>query len=201
MSDLKSDLAVWLEFIKALFWPATVLIGLFVFRTQLKSLLDRISSFKVGDTEMAFQSPSPDASMTTPVKAADVVGSGVSQRLTESGIRDAVRETGQLTAGEEPYRSMQIFSTSSQTTWLVFSKSKIFCALDDAATRKSGRIVQWALPTEKADPISAREKRAGVGLIDIGERRNWLYSTSLFSSPDLIEAEVRRAVAEAANQS
>ena len=197
MSDPKSDLAVWLEFIRALFWPITVLIGLGAFRKQLQSLLNRVSSFKVGDTEMAFQAPSPDAKLTTPIKAADIVDTGLSQRLTESGIRDAVRETGQLLLGEEPYRSMQIFSTKSQTTWLVFSKSKIFCVLDDDSTRKSGRLIQWVLPTATADPIHAREKRAGIGLIDIGDRRNWLYSTSLFSSPELIRAEVGRALAEA----
>jgi hypothetical protein len=192
-----SDLALWLDLLQSLFWPATVIFALLFFGKQVRSLLDRISSFKFGDTSVAFQSPSPDARLSSPAKSTDIVDNGVECFLTESAIRDAVRQTGLLSKGDEIYRSMQIFSTISQTTWLLFSKSTIFCALDDDTTRKSGKIVQWSLPAAKADPINAREKRQGVGLIDIGERRNWLYSTTLFSAPDLIENEVRRAIAEA----
>jgi hypothetical protein len=195
----KSDLATWLQFISALFWPATVLVALAMFRGQLRSLLTRMSSFKLGDTELAFQTPSVDGGKkTTPVKESNVVHTEFSTFLTETGVRDVIRESGLLETADEIYRTTRIFSTSKQNTWIAFSKKKLFCILDDEKTRKSGRLIQWTLASDMTNPVRAHVYKQAVGLLDIGPRTNWLYSTSLFSSPEILEREITAAIAEGA---
>lgn len=192
-----SDLAIWLDFVRAFAWPITVLVGLMMFRTELQSAFVRLSSVKFRDAEIAFQAPSVDATNTiTPVKKADLTALGTSPSLTEGGVRDLLRNSGLMAKTDEIYRAMRIFQTNTQSTWIAFSKEKLFCVLDDEGTRASGRLIQWTLPRTTDLPVRARLSRETVGLIDIGSRANWLYSTRLYAAPDAIEREIKDAIAE-----
>lgn len=188
-----TDLEVILTFISSTLWPAAFLITILLFRKQFVLLLQRLSSFKFGDTEVAFQAGAPDEK-AAPAKLvhASTAPSGF---LTDSSIRSVIKDSG-LTGGDEVYRTMQIFRTTNQATWLAFSKSKVFCLLDDENTRKSGRLIQWVLPKSAAKPIVTRQKNATVGLIDVGQRSSWLYSLNLFPDPEMLKTEVEAALAE-----
>jgi hypothetical protein len=192
----QSDLEVILNFISSLLWPAVVLIALFLFKGQITALLTRLSSLKVGDTEVAFQTPSVDAKDSSKVLNTESAPTGAGGFLTETGIRNLVRESGTLDGSDEIYRSFPIFSTSKQNTWLAFSRRKVICILDDEKTRASGRLIQWVSPKTEATPVKCREYKDSVGLLDIGQRTSWLYSTRLFPSPATLEEEVRSALDE-----
>lgn len=177
-------------------WPAVTIFVVFIFKRQFTSLLNRLSSFKLGDTEVAFQSPVPDAKSEAPLTKPEPGDTAPSGFLTDSAVRNLIRESGLLASSDEIYRTMQIFVTTSQVTWLVFSKQKIFCVLDDENTRQSGRLIQWCLPKDRADPIRATPHKETVGLLSIGPRVNWLYSTRLYPDPQFIKDEVKNAIAE-----
>lgn len=194
MDAQKSALEVWLDFIKAFLWPSIVLIALVIFRQQVRLLLDRLSTFKLGDAELAFQSPSSDAKAPTGKTAVELSTIGLGGFFTEDGIRNILRDTGSVESSEKVIRAFQIFSTQKQRTWLAFSDRKIFCILDDETTRTSGRLIQWALPKDQATPIVARRHNVSTGLLDIGERKNWLYSIALFPTSQSLETEVNRAL-------
>jgi hypothetical protein len=93
-----------------------------------------------------------------------------------------------------------IFQTSKQQTWLVATNLRLYCVLDDL--EKSSTRVQWSIPIEKiADKngqlkinVQTRDKTERTGLLDIGERRNWLFSKKLFAS-DPIERKIGDLVA------
>lgn len=91
--------------------------------------------------------------------------------------------------------AMLIFQTSKQQTWLVATGFRLYCVLDDLD--KSSTRVQWTIPADKiADndnliiEMTTREKTDRTGLLDISERRNWLFSKKLFAS-EPIEDKIR----------
>src|SRR4051794_36672251 len=82
--------------------------------------------------------------------------------------------------GGAAQRTLLIFSTSKQHTWLVVTEKLLICVLDDI--RKDVPRVQWGMPidTARTAQIDARLKTERTGTLDIGERKRWLYSTRLF---------------------
>lgn len=75
------------------------------------------------------------------------------------------------------------------------SGRQLFCILDDERTRASGRLIQWHMGLDDATPVRARPYKSGSGLLDIGQRRNWLYSTELYPVPGELEDAVERLLA------
>lgn len=91
--------------------------------------------------------------------------------------------------------ALLIFQTSKQQTWLVATRARLYCVLDDL--RRSFRPVRWSLGGKElmtdgnlTAKISARDSNERIGLLNIGDRRNWLYSKKLFTSKS-IEDEVK----------
>ena len=68
----------------------------------------------------------------------------------------------------------------------------IYCLLDDEKTREKDRVIQWRQPRAAALKTSTRPSRKSpdLGLVDIGEKRNWLYSPSLHPDPEALEAQI-----------
>jgi hypothetical protein len=93
--------------------------------------------------------------------------------------------------GEDPSALMAllIFSTSKQQTWLVADSLNISCVLDDR--RKEEPTLRWFLSKKEAIPVVARDYSTDSGLLDIGPRREWLYSKRLFHSVDIVTAVQR----------
>lgn len=96
-------------------------------------------------------------------------------------------------------RSLKIFDTSRQRTWLVASSKRLYCVLDDV--RKDNPRIQWAIPkAELRDEngnvrvSTSPSKYKNSGLLHIAYCRNWLFSKRLFSPADL-ESAVSKLVA------
>jgi hypothetical protein len=91
-------------------------------------------------------------------------------------------------ASKEPLnetRALLIFSTSTQQTWLIFSPLRIYCILDDR--ERENPVLRWSmdLPDVLEAPIKVKEYSAVSGALDIGERKDWLYSKRLFPEQDI----------------
>ncbi len=189
-----SDLAAWLDFIKAFLWPATLLATVAMFRTELRGLLSRVSTFEFAGTKFALQSPSSEARTIESTAVPDAVVRDSTLPLSEEGVRDVIGASSLYEAGDDIRRLFRIFSTDKQTTWLAFSGKKVFCVLDDENTRGSGYLVQWGMDKGKAKPVKAKSYDAYVGTVDIGEQTDWLYSVSLFPEPSRLVERVLEAL-------
>jgi hypothetical protein len=103
-------------------------------------------------------------------------------------------------SSEEP---ILIFQTSKQQTWLVATPERLYCVLDDI--RRGFTELQWSTPKKDLVsngkiivPISTRpthDDSERTGLLDIGKRRNWYFTKSLFAS-EPAESQVKRVIAK-----
>ena len=109
---------------------------------------------------------------------------------SEQDIRMLVRESEHL-AADASLRTLLIFSTSKQHTWLVATPVSLVCVLDDV--RKEVPRIQWSMPIDQAKQaeIAARSSSERSGLLDIGPRTNWYYSKRLFAESGIIESVQR----------
>jgi hypothetical protein len=187
----------WPDFISTLIWQLIVLGVLFAFREQLKALLGRIATLKVGDTEMTFQEPADDAEKAGESVEVKVRTIGPGGFLTAEGVGQLVSESDVLEPTEDVCETFLLFRTGKQRTWLVATSKSLLCILDDENTRSRGRLIQWRLPLSATEPIHAREHKAGSGLIDIGPRKRWYYSTTLHPDPKELERDVESLIRRA----
>ena len=93
------------------------------------------------------------------------------------------------TASAEP---LLIFQTSKQRTWLVATRARLYCVLDDLP--RGFTRVQWSMDSPilvkngaVIVPIGTRDKTERTGLLDIGEHRGWLFSKALFTARPVTE--------------
>jgi hypothetical protein len=107
----------------------------------------------------------------------------------EPDIRALVRESKNFDESSEKIeeaKSLLIFQTTKQHTWLVSSKERLYCILDDG--RKPKPRIQWSLSKKRlkasgayTNSIKTRSKTESTGVIDIGIRHKyWLYTKRLF---------------------
>jgi hypothetical protein len=121
---------------------------------------------------------------------------------SELGIKEFVRNSKSFNSqAEDPHKAeaLLIFSTSKQHTWLVCTKERLYCILDDI--RKDRPHINWSM--EKSSLISGgevtikirtREKSEFTGLVDIGdEHPHWLYTKRLFASQS-VESQIRSLI-------
>lgn len=187
----------WPEFISTLIWQGIVVGVLWFFRNQIQALLARLATLKVGDTEMTFQEPTADAEMEEESVEVKLRAIGPGGFLTADGVEQLVSESA-LTHHDETVReTFLLFRTERQRTWLVTTSRSLYCILDDENTRADGRLIQWRLPLSAAQPIRAREHKPGAGLLDVGPRKRWLYSTSLHPQPQELERSVASLIRRA----
>ena len=104
-------------------------------------------------------------------------------------------------------QALQIFRIKTQRTWIAATEREIVCVLDSAKTAARGRLIQWREPLWPP-PIVTAKPRAGktlTGVVSIGRRQNWLFSTKLFASerktPSRVLEEKLDAMFEAARRS
>ena len=105
--------------------------------------------------------------------------------------------------GEDPHtaKTLLLFDTTKQHTWLAATKKRMYCILDDV--RKENPRNQWSIPVNELKDnsgevivhISSGESRQGKnsGLVHIGQRRNWLYSKRHFRQRS-VEEEVTKLI-------
>ncbi|MGA3040234.1 MAG: hypothetical protein ABSF54_05505 [Bryobacteraceae bacterium] len=110
--------------------------------------------------------------------------------FTQYGIVAVIEKSGLTQPGEKIHvPPLLLFQTSKQRTWLAASNHRLFCVLDDEKERASGKLVQWILRHEEVTPVKARPKDP-TGMVDIGPRKDWLYSARLHYSPEGLEKKI-----------
>jgi hypothetical protein len=180
----------WLKFVSVLIWQAIVVAGVVMFRKQLAALIERLGRVKVGDAEFEFQTPTSEAvAMQKKIEIADDLF-GPGGFYSANGINYLVLNSGLIASDERVVANLCIFSTPRQHTWIVTTNRQVFCLLDDDGTRSKDRVIQWRMALDAMQPVRARPYRRDVGLLDIGERKNWLYSIALHPDPRQLERDV-----------
>ena len=137
--------------------------------------------------------------------ASTVLGYLIGERtlLGPSQIDDAIRNStkyqGELEDGDAP-KSLLIFETSKQRTWIIATRHRLYCVLDDV--RKERPTVRWSMAKDElleggkfSLALNVRPKTENTGMIDFGpNHKDWLFSYKLFSNFS-IEESVERLVA------
>lgn len=126
------------------------------------------------------------------------------QTLLRTPVQEPEPEEPELpaTAALEP-KSVKVFHTSTQETWLKVTNMGLECHLEDTRPGKRSGL-QWRFTKEQAKAIlSAYDFRVYPGyklysgVFSIGPRRNWLYSKRLYPEPTLLESEIERLLKDA----
>src|SRR5260221_14496595 len=93
--------------------------------------------------------------------------SGYRKFATREDVASLVAQSERQTGSRLP-RTLLIFSTSKQHTWLVATARSLVCVLDDV--RKEVPRIQWSMPIEetRGAPIRAGSYSDRRGLLDIG---------------------------------
>ncbi len=116
---------------------------------------------------------------------------------TDEGLSYLLRESGYLSANEKVIDHLLIFRTRKQHTWLITTNLYIYCILDDEKTRAKDRLVQWRLRLEEAFPVRAKLTSRGNHVVNIGPKRNWLYSASMFPMKSGLEGRISEMIENA----
>lgn len=186
-----------LPFLSTLIWQILLIYFIYYYRSELSKLLNRIVKLKIGDNEAYFQDAAEDAKPLTGEAKIQNERLGTEYFYTKDQIVQLVEKSGSILPIEKVGDPIKLFDTRKQHTWLVPTNKKLFCILDDKNTRTSGRLIQWILPLEEASPIIARAHKRTVGIVQIGSRRNWLYSQRLWSKPEFLEQEIKTLITKA----
>lgn len=184
----------WFSFVSTLIWQLLVIALVIGFRRQIAELLVRIASVKFGGTEIGFQEREAKAEASSAKAEKELDLATREDFLAPSDIRRLIESSEHFGDGEKVLSPYLLFSTDAQRTWLVPTNRNLFCVLDDAGTRVNGRMVQWHMGLDEARPITTRQYNADWGLVNIGKRRNWLYSRFLHPNRDRLHEEIRTMV-------
>lgn len=105
-----------------------------------------------------------------------------------------------LREGLETAQFLLVFATAKQRTWLVATKERLYCILDDI--RKDNPKRQWKIKKENIVAgkdiqlvLKTHDRSQRTGLLDIGEKQSWLFSKDLFID-EPIENKIREIIAK-----
>ncbi len=169
----------WLPFLSTLIWQIIVIIGIFLFRSELIALLKRVARLKHGETEVFFQESSAKALDPSPVVTEALKLRDEEGFFTLKGIEELILKSKYLESSESLCDSLLVFRTVSQHTWLVATDKQVFFVLDDERTRANQRLIQYRLSLEKALPVDTEQESEHSGAFRLGESDWWYYSIDL----------------------
>jgi hypothetical protein len=182
---------------QALAWPIVVLVVARLFRQELRDLVERLAALvpKIGSLKFPggeIQIQRAELTATAPENAEQGKLEYVDARgfYTALGLSRLIQDSGHTVPGETIQKTFLLFQTARQQTWLLITGKQVFCILDDERTRASGRVLQWRLPLDKALPVRAYVTEKGNCVVDIGEKRRWLYSPELHPDTKALEEEL-----------
>jgi hypothetical protein len=98
------------------------------------------------------------------------------------------------TESPESAKALLLFQTAKQRTWLVATRERLYCVLDDV--RKPEPHINWSLPRRQVIEdgnvvldIRPHDRTERTELVDFGpEHRRWLYTRDLFERGDVASA-------------
>jgi len=113
-----------------------------------------------------------------------------SENEIKSFIRNS-RNFEQSAENPEKAHALLIFKTSKQQTWLVATRKRLYCILDD--NRKDQLNINWSERREnleqELDNVKAYSLDERKTVVDIGSKhKGWLYSRNLFPNKPVEEA-------------
>jgi hypothetical protein len=121
------------------------------------------------------------------------------EQSSENEPQEAVNDEA-----EEKLKSILVFKTSKQKTWLSVSDHGLSCSIDDTREGKGGP--QWVLTkTQAAEILNSNcyhvnpGYKVKTGVFTIGPRRNWLYSKVLFPDPDYLHGVLKQLLSNASS--
>jgi hypothetical protein len=169
--------------------------------TELVREIERLVSNEAVAEEIEEPAP-PTIEIAKSPEPMESIGSGtikdIDGFLNEKGIGDIIENSMKNPSKSKVLNQIIIFKTRKQHTWFAVTSDSIFCVLDDEKTLKAGRQVQWRLPLIDADPVNVRErKQKPTGLVDIGPRRNWLYSQRIHPGAKKFQQEIETIIQNA----
>ena len=117
--------------------------------------------------------------------------------LTNAGVTRLIEDS--VKTNERVVGLLRIFQTSKQQTWFVATEKHFYCVLDDEKTRAGGRQIQWMLALSDTEPIQTRTRANSkiTGLINIGQKLNWMYSYGLHPDRNKFEETIRDLIESA----
>lgn len=193
------DYAATLELARSLIWPAVFVWFIYAFRPQIHHLFTRLSALEVAGNKVVFQSPLPDAAPANPEAKVEISQIDPNGFFTADGIRNIVAQSNLLPSPERPTAELLLFSTQSQRTWLVASRTRIVIVLDDEETRADNRLIQLVMHKETVKPLQFRSKGVHLGSVKFGSNpTSWLFSRALFPTNESLEASFEDLLARSA---
>jgi hypothetical protein len=186
-----------LHFLSTLLWQAVIVWVLYFYRKEVGGLLLRVTGVKILGTELTAPIQQPSTSATK----VEETSQSQSERdadgfYTKSGIMQLIQDTSPI--DQVVVDALLFFKTSQQHTWLVATQANLYCVLDDADRRKTGELVQWALPLGDAEPISPRSSdKPTYGFLDINKHTYWYYSLDLFPEPEALKSAISELIRKA----
>jgi hypothetical protein len=117
-------------------------------------------------------------------------------------VLDLIKTDKDYDPNQEPpdrVQALRIFATSTQQTWLVFSPLRVYCVLD--SRERENPVLRWSMPVGDVldAPIQVKDYSSKSGIIDIGDRKDWLFSKQFFRGRDIGEV-VRETAYDIAGQ-
>ena len=110
--------------------------------------------------------------------------------LNEIEIIDVINNSGSLAENESVEKALLIYSTELQQTWLVSTRNRVFCLLNEKETRKDRQFISWNASKDSLKPISTHKYKKYTGLLDLKNHAGWLYTYRLFPQPEDILRKV-----------
>ena len=115
--------------------------------------------------------------------------------LTNAGVTDLIRNSPRNPGLGAVTGLVCILQTRRQHTWLAVTGSRLFCLLDDEKTRAARREIQWSIPLAEAAPVSVRSRSGkNTGLVNVGPKRNWLYSQKRHPNPKALKSGIEKMI-------
>ncbi len=182
----------WLTFVSTLIWQLIIVYFLYHYRGLLVETFHRLSKLKVAGLETEFQQPSSSATTIPLTTKVEIKNIGPDGFFTVDGLKQLIRDSGLLQPTEEFKKTLLLFRTAKQRTWLISTSKSLFCLLDDEKTRKRGSLIQWRqLIAGIRDVRVWPNPEDQQPVVDIGTAEGWLYSTRLHPDPKELENEIR----------
>lgn len=104
--------------------------------------------------------------------------------LHEPEIIEVLNNSGSLTENEVIEKAILIYSTKLQQTWLVSTRNRVFCLVNENGTRDDKQSISWSASKNSLKPIRTRKYKKYTGLLDLNNHAGWLYTYSLFPRPE-----------------
>jgi hypothetical protein len=188
-ATVPSTSAAWLSFLSTLIWQLIVVLVLVFFRQEVARLLRRMASLEGGGAKVVFQETKVGAKMLA-VDAATPSLAGPEGFLEASTIEKLVEESRLTSDDEKVKRTMLLFATSEQRTWIVATDRQLFFVLDDDDTRADNQLIQSQQSFSEIKRVHANAEDASTGVITITPGAAWYYSVPLHPDPRHLARQV-----------